>query len=357
MQIYQMIPTIAYGDAVSNDTIALQNVMKDMGYNTKIYADSIVAPYDHKTALPVEKLKSVQPDDIIIYHLSTGNQLNFDVADYKCRKIVIYHNITPPEFYHGNDQFFKGISEWALEGARYLSDKVDYCIADSEFNKQDLINMGYKCPIDVLPIVIPMKDYEKKPSREGMKEYRDGKTNILFTGRLAPNKKHEDIIAAFYYYKKLYNPNSRLILAGSYKPTDNYFKRLETYIRRLGLDDVVITGHKKFNHIISCYKSADVFLCMSEHEGFCVPLVESMIYKVPIIAYASTAIPGTLNGSGILLKEKDPVYTAGWIDRVVRDHKLREQIIAKQTERLQDFSYSNIEVMFKKYLETFINKK
>ncbi|MDO5403593.1 MAG: glycosyltransferase family 4 protein [Eubacteriales bacterium] len=357
MQIIQIIPTIAYGDAVSNDTVALKTVIKSMGYHTKIYAESVVAPYDSKVALSIDKLKSVEPDDVIIYHFSTGSQLNFDIAEYKCRKIMIYHNVTPPEFFENNDNYIRGINEWGLEGAKYLKDKMDYCLADSEFNKQNLIDMGYTCPIDVLPIIIPLKDYLKKPNKVTIKECSDGYTNILFAGRIAPNKKQENIIAAFYYYKKLYNPKAKLILAGSYKPEDVYYKRLIDYIRRLGIRDVIMTGHKKFDSILAYYRTADVFLCMSEHEGFCVPLVEAMIFDVPVIAYDTTAVAGTLGGSGMLIDNNDPVFTAGCIDRLVKDKSLRKQIVERQRERLVDFEYDKIAEMFKGYLTAFLNKK
>ena len=237
------------------------------------------------------------------------------------------------------------------------ADKVDYCLAVSEFNKQNLIDMGYKCDIDVLPIIIPMSDYDKKPDKDVIKEYSDGYTNILFTGRVAPNKKHENLIAAFYYYNRLYNNKSRLILAGSYKENDPYYIRLTEYTKKLGLGEaIVFTGHIKFNQILAYYKTADVFLCMSEHEGFCVPLVEAMKFKVPIIAYDKTAIADTMGYKGMIIDDNNPVYVAGCIDRVVRDKELRQQLVNWQNERLQSFEYNNIAEMFKKYLRDFINK-
>ena len=118
MRIFQMLSTIAYGDAVSNDTFAMEKIIKSMGYDTRIYAESIVAPLDKKDALKIEDLKEVQPDDIIIFHMSTGSRLNFDVAKYNCRKIVVYHNITPPQYFEGNDARFTQICEYGLEGDR-----------------------------------------------------------------------------------------------------------------------------------------------------------------------------------------------------------------------------------------------
>ena len=205
MRIFQMLSTIAYGDAVSNDTFAMEKIIKGMGYSTRIYAESIVAPLDKKNALNVDELKDVHKDDVIIFHMSTGSRLNFDVAKYDCRKIVENHNNTPTEYFAKNDSRFTKVCEYGLEGARYLADKVDYCLAVSAFNKQDLINMGYKCDIDILPVIIPMSDYDKKPDKGVMKEYSDGYTNILFTGRVSPYNNHEDLIASFYYYNRLYN--------------------------------------------------------------------------------------------------------------------------------------------------------
>ena len=297
MRIFQLLSTIAYGDAVSNDTVAMEKAIKQMGYQTRIYAESIVPPLDKKTALAISELKDVSNDDIIIFHMSTGSRLNFDVAKYPCRKIVVYHNITPPEYFKNNDERFSDICEYGLKGAKSLADKVDYCLAVSEFNKKDLLNMGYKCPIDVLPIIIPMSDYDKAPDKSVVKKYSDDYVNILFT------------------------------------------------------------GHIKFDQILAYYKTADVFLCMSEHEGFCVPIVEAMKFKVPIIAYGRAAVPETMNHKGMILDDNNPQYVAACIDKMVKDKKLRDYVIEEQNERLEYYSYDNISAMFKEYLSKFIDKK
>lgn len=354
MKVIQIIPTLAYGDAVGNDTLAIKKVLKDMGYKTQIYAESIVPPLNSRVALDIKELQGLREEDVIIYHLSTGTQLNFDLAKYICRKIVIYHNITPPEFFMGYDDFFEQVSRWALEGAYFLADKVDYCLAVSSFNKKNLEELGYKVPIDVLPIVIPFDDYRKKPSQDILKKYQDGRHNIVFTGRVAPNKCHQDIISAFACYKKYYDSEARLFLVGSYKETDTYYRKLKKYIAHIGVEDVVFTGHIKFEEILAYYYIADVFLCMSEHEGFCVPLVEAMFFGVPIIAYNCTAVPMTLGDGGILVDKKDPVEIAAIINRVISDKTLKTIIRENQQRRLEDFQYEKIAGMFRGYLEKFI---
>ena len=244
-----------------------------------------------------------------------------------------------------------------LKGACFLADKVDYCLADSEFNKQNLRELGYKVPIDVLPIIIPFDDYKKEPNQDIMEKYKDGKHNIIFTGRIAPNKYHQDIITAFACYKKYYDSEARLFLVGSYKETDTYYRKLKKYVELLAVEDIVFTGHIKFEEILAYYRVADVFVCMSEHEGFCVPLVEAMFFGIPIIAYNCTAVPITLGDGGILIDKKNPIETAALINRLISDNVLRDRIRENQKKQLEDFQYEKITGMFHKYLENFINSQ
>ena len=216
--------------------------------------------------------------------------------------------------------------------------------------------MGYTCPIDVRPILIKFDDYKQAPDKALMKKYSDGKKNLIFVGRIAPNKKQENVIRAFYQYRRL-NPDSRLILVGSYNGMENYYQRLVKYAAALGIaDDVIFTGHIKFSEILAWYTIADAFVCMSEHEGFCVPLAEAMFFDVPIIAYDTSAISDTLGRSGVLLDDNDPVFAARVIDRVLSDNELREHILSGQRRRLEDFSYNRIRDIFEKQIKSFINK-
>ena len=165
------------------------------------------------------------------------------------------------------------------------------------------------------------------------------------------------IIYPFFCYKKI-NPDSRLILAGSYTGMENYYERLVKYTEILGIkDDVIFTGHIKFNEILAYYRTASVFVCMSQHEGFCVPLAEAMFFNIPVVAYNAAAIPDTLGGSGLLLDDNSPEYAAAVIDRIVRDSKLREAVLNIQRKRLEDFSYERIRDTFEKQLKGFLNKK
>lgn len=356
MRVIQLLPTISYGDAVGNDTRAIDALLRDMGYETGIYAENTDLRLPTGTALPVSQLPELTEDDAIVYHGSTGTVLNERLPKLPGRKLMIYHNITPPEFFVPYSRSASDLCAYGLRGIKGLAESLDYCIADSPFNKQDLLRMGFTCPIDVCPILIPFSDYEKEPDQRVLNVYgSDGITNLLFVGRITPNKKQENIIRAFYAYHKYYNQKSRLILCGSWNGMEPYFHRLVDYTERIGLSDsVIFTGHIKFNEILAWYRIADAFVCMSEHEGFCVPLVEAMYFKVPIVAYKSCAIPDTLDGCGVLLEEQDPIGAAKAIDRAVSDAMLRGEMITGQNRRLKDYSYEEVSARLKELLKNFL---
>ena len=353
MRIIQLLPVLHFGDAVGNHAVALYNTMKKAGYKTEIYAGIIEMEVSENIAKPLETLK-IDEKDIAILHLAIGTELNYEFANYPCKKILIYHNITPPRFF---DIYDRGIAEFCkkgIESVTYLADKVDYCLADSEFNKKDLIKLGYQCPINVMPILIPFSDYDKEPDEKTVKRYSDGRTNLVFVGRVVQNKKQEDIIEAFSYYKKYYDNKARLFLVGGYDENGSYYKHLKNYTQRLDVSDVIFTNKISFSEILAYYKTADCFLCMSEHEGFCVPVVEAMYFHIPIVAYNSSAVPDTLGKGGLLLNKKEPLITAGLINRIITDKTLRADTINNQNEQLKLFEHDQIEKKFLNYLEQFI---
>lgn len=356
MKIIQVLPSLAFGDAIGNHVLALKELFQNMGYDTEIYAEAIDQRLPEKTAYQIQELPNLNKTDILLYHLSTGTRLNKLIASAECRKIVQYHNITPPYFFGGYNFKMKRNAEWGLNGAKYLADKVDYVWAVSEFNKNDLRTMGYQQEIDIAPILIPFEDYNKKPSEKIMELYNDGAVNLLFTGRIAPNKRQEDVIKAFFYYKNYINPNSRLFLVGNYTGLERYYEKLQEYVQVLNLTDVYFTGHIPFDEILAYYRIANGFICMSEHEGFCVPLVEAMYFGVPILAYASSAVPETLKTAGILLKEKEPKLAAEWIDRIITDSLLVTYLKTQQKKRLEGLGYKAVSQIYRGYITRFIEE-
>jgi glycosyltransferase involved in cell wall biosynthesis len=163
-----------------------------------------------------------------------------------------------------------------------------------------------------------------------VREFDDDWTNILFVGRVIANKKIEDVIRAFHAYHTRFNPKSRLIIAGIFSVFERYFESLTHLVGELGLSDVHFTGHISDAELIAYYEVADLFLCASEHEGFCVPLVEAFYKQVPVLAYAATAVPATMDGAGVLYEDKDPAHVAALMDAVLSNTDLQDAIVDGQ---------------------------
>ncbi|MFU0800670.1 MAG: glycosyltransferase family 4 protein [Xylanivirga thermophila] len=352
-RVDQIMPTIVYGDAVSNHALALKEILHSMGYKSEIYAQNIGESLRH-SVYNVDDYKATGEKNAVIYHMSTGTDLNYKIRDLKVdKKIMIYHNITPPEYMmHYSLRDYK-IVKAGREQLNILNDSFDYVFGDSEYNCKELLDLGYE-KVEHLPILIPYSDYEKQADKDIMEKYTDGNVNILFVGRIAPNKRQEDIIKTFYYYKKYINPGARLFLVGSYEGMERYYNALLDLVNALDIEDVYFTGKVPFSHILAYYRVANVFLCMSEHEGFCVPLIESMYFNVPIIAYNAAAIPYTLDGAGILINKKDYIMTAELINRLVNDKTLKDRLVHNGRRRLEYFSYDNISDMFKRHIQSIL---
>lgn len=355
MRIIQMLPTVSHGDGVGNEALLIDKILREEGYDTHIYAEHIGAAVDKSRASYADELPTLAPTDILVYHLSIGSKLHALLGKLPCRKVFIYHNITPAQFFAGYHPLLERKCRDGIEQFKQLAGVPDLVLAVSEFNKAHLQSLGYTCPMEVLPIMMPFADYKQAPDEAAMKRLADGRTNILFVGRVAPNKKQEDVIKAFYVYHTLKNPHSRLILAGSFQDMESYKRELEDYCRLLGLtaDDVVFTGTSSFAEILAYYNSADLFLCMSEHEGFCIPLVEAMLFHVPIIAYDACAVADTLGGGGVLLKEKDMVLCAEIMDMVITDKELQKRMAIEQDKQLALYDCQILKERFLGALQRF----
>lgn len=346
--IHQMTATMSMGDAISNEVLAIKKILDDLGIKNEIYAENI----DSRLRKNVKRYKEYKENnnDIILNHFGIGSPINDFVANLNNNiKIIRYHNITPSEFFDGYSITTKQLCETGRNQLKDSSGVYKSALAVSEYNKQELVELGYK-NTKVIPIIMALKDYEKKPDEIILNKYKDSIKNIVFVGRISPNKKQEDVIKSFYYYKKYFNKDCRLFIVGNYNGMERYYNQLMNLVESLELKDVIFTGHTKFNEILAYYSIADLFLCMSEHEGFCVPLVESMFFKIPILAYNSCAIPFTLDGSSVLINKKDYKYIAAMMDYILENDEFKKKIISKQLKRLEELKPEKVEKEFKKYL-------
>lgn len=341
-RIVQIVSSLNFGDAVGNDVIAIQNYLRQKGYVTGIFANNIHAKLPKDIAFYIADIPELNENDVILYHYASEDPLVNFIKKAPCKIVLRYHNVTPPHFFKGYDIGAERNTRKGLRQIKELAPYIDYGIVVSEFNKRDLLEMGYTCPIDVEPILIQFDDYRQQPSEKVMSKYNDGRKNIVFVGRVAPNKKFEDVISAFAAYKNKYESDARLFLVGNYNETDKYYQFLRKHIEKLKVKDVIFPGHIPFNEILAYYSIADLFLCMSEHEGFCVPLVEAMFFRVPILAYSSSAIPSTLGGTGVLVHEKNYAAIADKMQDILLNKEKSENIVEGEQKRLLDFDNDKI---------------
>jgi glycosyltransferase involved in cell wall biosynthesis len=347
-RIYQLLAGFHSRDAISNAALLMRSVFRAWGCDSEIVVrpGSTIGPDRLEVRATDEALPLLGPDDIAILHLSIGNPINFLFAELKCRKVIVYHNVTP-------DQYFRALnpqlSEELREGRRHvalLKDVADLAIAVSEFNAGELRAAGYRRVV-VLPLPINIDLLRPDPDNVDQKSYarfRDGKhLNVLFVGRFVPNKKFEHLICLMYFLKRIV-PNARLILAGStLSRGDVYTGLVQVFQKELFLDDILYLGSVKQNSLTACYKAADAFLCLSEHEGFCAPLIEAMLNRIPVFSLASSAIPETLAGAGVLFPPPpDFPLIAETIAEVWRNPALREAILARQDRRVEQFRHRDL---------------
>lgn len=346
MEIHQILPGIIKDDAIGNETLVLREYFRKLGYRSEIYAQYIQNGID---AYPYQKYKKrSSKNNILFYHYSMGSDITDFIEKLPDKIILLYHNQTPEKYFLGINDRYASLLHKGRNDLKKISKIAQWGIGVSEYNRLELIDAGFK-RTEVLPLLL---DYEKYSSKneEIFTRYNDHYVNILFVGRIVPNKRQDELIKIFYYYQYI-NPNSRLFIIGRWEGFEKYYYKLKEMVAQLPLQNIIIPGCVSEKDLNAYYSIADVFLCMSEHEGFCVPLIECMHFNIPIIAYNATAIPYTLGNSGILVNKKDYCSIAELIDIIIQDEKLKKKIIENQRKRLNDFNIDGI----KRKLEIIIN--
>jgi glycosyltransferase involved in cell wall biosynthesis len=334
-KILQLVAGYRSGDAISGQADILTRVFRSWGYE-------VVVGCDHRNTAPERRGATVdlrfvpdtlKPDDLAVLHLSMGHPVNDLFAGLTCKKVIIYHNITPPRFFKGINQRTANDLSRGIEQVHRLAGAADINIAVSRFNASELTAARYH-DVRVLPLFIDTAAPRGPSDPSMLSRLQDGRRNILFVGRCVPNKRIEDILATFRFFQQHLEPDARLVLAGSPTGAEAYEVMLRHQARALPAGRVFFAGALSLPELNACYASADVFLCMSEHEGFCMPLIEAMVHRVPIMAFAAAAVPETLDGSGILFDRKDETAIAEMMLRVVKDREFRNAILLGQDQRL-----------------------
>lgn len=349
--IHQIVAGYANGDAISNEVRVMRALFRSWGHESHIYSEQKrILPELRGEARDLAAGRAdFRADDVALLHLSIGSDVNDLFATLPSRKAILYHNITPPEYFRGVQDPTAHLLARGRQQAKGLAGSAAVVMADSRFNAEEIAAMGHADP-QVLPLVLDFSTLRAKPDRRILRQYRDGMVNVLFVGRCAPNKKIEDLLNAFYYFQRYVQPASRLIHVGSYAGMEQYHALLLTRMRELQLKNVELVGSVRQDELNAYYEVARAFLCLSDHEGFCIPLLEAMTHDVPVVAYAAGAVPETLDGAGVLVREKRFDLIAETLGRVAEDEPLRLAILKGQCERLARYEKQDLAADLRRFL-------
>ena len=331
MIVNQWVPAAHQGDAIGDSARRVRSLLRDLGHQSDLYAMTIddelrgdVIPWTDTGATR---------GDLTIFHFALVSPMTERFAQLSSGRVLQYHNVTPAHFFAGYDAAIYRLAMLGREDLKSLVGRTDMAFGDSEYNRQELAALGFH-PTGVLDVV-PGFDHLRGPANYTVAgAFDDDWVNVLFVGRVIPNKRFEDVIRAFHAYKTWFNPRARLLLVGAHSGFERYLTMLHAFIARVGARDVHLVGHVSNEELTAYYELADIFVCASEHEGFCVPLVESFHMGVPVLAYAATAVPSTMDGAGILYTNKDPMHMAALINTVVDDRALADRILEGQDAAL-----------------------
>lgn len=341
-----MGPVLSVGQAVTNQILEIDRRLSAWGFDTCIFGSTLDRTMETIAELDVAYHRYMHnPEDLLIYHYSSYCDNHVLYQRTRNRKVLVYHNITPASYYAPYDTWYQSLCSRGRDILPSLRE-CDLALSDSEYNRQELIDAGFPTErTDVLPIFLGVKDLESFPRHEAL--YRRLKRrkvrNILFVGRIAPNKAFDDLIKIFYNYHRYLDSNSRLLLVGA-RFLPRYDGWLDALVKRLGLTEaVVFTDRVPLRELRTHYEAADLFLCASRHEGFCVPLLESMYFGVPILARAETGVPYTLGQAGVSFHHLDYAVLAEMMQVLIEDLNLRQKVIATQNRRLDAFAAAKVE--------------
>ena len=344
--IHQFSPACSPGDGVTNGMFFTRRLLRELGFASEIYSEHIPPPLNAEVRpLPAWK---PQPGELLFMHHCLGYENSEWLSKLAIPKVMVYHNITPVSLLpkEGN------VRRLAMLGRRQLSEwPAQYlgAIGDSGYNSAELQEANYK-NIATIPLLVDTDRVREAPWDRGVMEPLRDRLNLLFVGRICENKHQLELVETMREFLHFTDQPARLILAGG-TTSDGYRKRILGRIHELGLQDhVILTGKVPDAALLALYRSADAFVCLSEHEGFGMPLIESMLFDVPVVARGISSIPDTLGEGGLLLQNEQPRDIAALLHTLVSEPALRRRVIAGQRRNLERFTPRRVREQLAAYL-------
>jgi L-malate glycosyltransferase len=355
VKIHQWVPAAHRGDAIGDSARSVRGMLRDMGHESELFA--LTMDDDLRGDVRVFDEPDATRGDVTLFHFAVPSPMTARFGALGGARVLQYHNITPAPFFAPYDAHLFRLAALGRRELATLAGRVDLAVGDSEFNRQELESLGFERTA-VMPIAVNTARITGAAPRPALERVlRDGLINILFVGRIAPNKKIEDHIRLAEMYKRYVDSYYRFIFVGRYDGVPRYYDQVRALIAEYEMlpDRFWFTGPVPDDDLAAFYRWSDAYVSLSEHEGFCVPLVEAMAADVPVLAYAAGAVPETLGGAGILFAPKDLEVAAELLGSVVYDREVRARVLDGQRRRLEDFAPARIEQQLHHILETVVD--
>ncbi len=338
MIVNQWVPAAHRGDAIGDSARRMRDMLRSLGHVADVYALTI----DDDLASEVRRFED--PDarrgDVTIFHFALPSPMTEAFAGLTGGRVLQYHNITPARFFAPYDPALARLAALGRKELATLAGRADLALGVSDYNRRELERLGFS-RTGVMPLALDLTRITAAgPSPVVERILDDGLVNFLFVGRIAPNKRIEDHVRLAEHYKRYVGLDYRCIFVGRYDAVPRYYAAVQALIGqyRLASDRFLFTGPVSSSDLAAYYRAADVYVSLSEHEGFCVPLVEAMAADLPVLAYAAAAVPETLGGAGIQFWPKDLEHASELLGMLAADEDLRAAVVAGQRRRLEAFS-------------------
>jgi L-malate glycosyltransferase len=341
--VNQWVPAAHKGDAIGDSARRVRKLLREMGHQSDLYA--MTMDDDLRGDVIDWTDASATRGDLTIFHFALVSPMTSAFARLNSGRVLQYHNVTPAHFFAGYDAAIFRLAMLGREDLKSLVGHTDIALGDSEYNRHELEALGFS-NTGVFPIAIDTERITRAPRRPALEDVlnEEGWMNFLFVGRIVPNKKIEDHIKLAEHYKRYVDEQYRFVFVGKTDATPGYYAAIRALLERYRMPQgrFIFTGPVPDEDLATYYRMASVYISLSEHEGFCVPLLEAMAADVPVLAYASTAVPDTLGGAGVQFAPKDLEYAAELLGELAYNDSLRTQVIARQRARLADFGDDRI---------------
>ncbi|MFQ5743710.1 MAG: glycosyltransferase [Acidobacteriota bacterium] len=348
MKIHQLVATAHAGDATGNTALTLAGVLHRDGHQAEIFALEVDRSLRH-IVRSFSEFEAPAEGDTTVLHFNLPSPLSQALAECHGRRVLIYHNLTPPELLL---PYCPEIARLTALGRRELQqlasqERVDMAIGVSEYNTRDLRATGFSATATA-PLMVDLQRFDSAPNPVlAAKLERDAIPTFITVGRVAPNKRLEDLLKLAAYYLRYVNPRARFLVVGGCRGLETYLDSLVELHGKLKLDRrVQFVGRVPLADLIAYNRCATAYLCLSAHEGFCAPLLEAMKFGIPIIARRAAAIPETLGNAGILVDSEDPAEWAEMLHLVATDQTLRKALAARAADRLAAYDQDRIAALW-----------